>query len=335
MTLFTSCEAAQYIIESLSKCMSRSEACKCVKGGIDTKDYYYFKFIVSRQFESQEYAQKLEELKENLARKDERGTAEKNRMRYAYTKIKKWDKECAGYVVNRPPKVKYSYIEMGKLKIAIQPYTYWNMTKIRDKFGLPYPGRIPADIIFNLLYFFTKQGDLVVDPMAGGGVTGDVCKKMKRRCLMYDVDVKRKDVINHDIRRGLPKECSGAALLFWDPPYYKKMQAHYNHKDSISALPRNDYLEIFGNAVKDFKGKHIKTVAFLMSDFIDYNNSKNSIFIWEYIEIFKDAGWMPIYDIQVPIAACHIRAPQAVKYKKDCKLHSTSRDLIVFQEMSI
>ena len=58
--------------------------------------------------------------------------------------------------------------------------------------------------MFNTLYFFTKQHDLVVDQMAGGGVVGDVCKIMKRECRMYDIHPVRDDIIRHDITKAIP-----------------------------------------------------------------------------------------------------------------------------------
>jgi hypothetical protein len=35
-------------------------------------------------------------------------------------------------------------------------------------FGDDWPGRIPAQLVAHILYFFSEPGDLVLDPMAGG-----------------------------------------------------------------------------------------------------------------------------------------------------------------------
>jgi len=49
------------------------------------------------------------------------------------------------------------------------------------------PGRIPAQLIAHILYYFSKQNDLVFDPMAGGGVTPDTCLALNRRCWAFDM----------------------------------------------------------------------------------------------------------------------------------------------------
>jgi len=60
---------------------------------------------------------------------------------------------------------------LKRLGITIQPYDVWHFTKCHDLMGAPHPGRIPGQLVCHVLYFFTKPGDLVVDPMAGSGTT--------------------------------------------------------------------------------------------------------------------------------------------------------------------
>ena len=66
------------------------------------------------------------------------------------------------------------------------PYDVWSFKHDRA-FGIPHPGSIPPGIVAHTLHYFTEPGDLVVDPMAGGGTTLDVCESMGRRCLAYDI----------------------------------------------------------------------------------------------------------------------------------------------------
>jgi len=44
-----------------------------------------------------------------------------------------------------------------------------------------YNGVTPASVIWNLLQRYTREGDLVVDPMCGSGTTIDVAKELNRK----------------------------------------------------------------------------------------------------------------------------------------------------------
>ena len=73
------------------------------------------------------------------------------------------------------------------------PYDVWPFRHDRA-FGIPHPGSIPPAIIAHALHYYTPPGGLVVDPMAGGGTTVDVCQSMGRRCLAYDLEPTRPEI---------------------------------------------------------------------------------------------------------------------------------------------
>lgn len=109
-------------------------------------------------------------------------------------------------------------------------FDVWNIANIdlEKPFGDPaYPGSIPGDIVANVLMWFLPHGGKVVDPMAGGGVTEDVCRALgsKYQVLLYDSkrlkNYQYRDSVRfNDIERGkLPKEAYDADIIFVDPPY--------------------------------------------------------------------------------------------------------------------
>jgi DNA modification methylase len=69
------------------------------------------------------------------------------------------------------------------LKIDIKKYSTWNYTSAHPLMGSnSFKGRIPGEIPFNIIHWFSKPGDLVVDPMAGSGTTLDAALLLNRKC---------------------------------------------------------------------------------------------------------------------------------------------------------
>lgn len=209
------------------------------------------------------------------------------------------------------------------------PYDVWRFNGRDERFGVAYPGNIPAGIVFNVLYFFTKQGDLVVDPMAGGGVTGDVCRVMKRKCLMYDVNPARDDINKHNLEDGWPEDAANCDLVFLDPPYYKKKVSEYG-SDSVSSYPKDKYLKFFEKLARDMRDAGVKKVAFLMSDYNDEEDPEENIFIWDYVPLFVKAGFVPIRHIMVPLTEQSVHPDIVIKFRQSKRLARLGRSLVIF-----
>ncbi len=96
--------------------------------------------------------------------------------------------------------------------------TLWSFGSCDPRFGFQYPGRIPGQVVLNTLYYFTHPNDLIVDPFGGSGTTLDACRHLGRRCLAYDLEPAREDIVSYDISLGFPKEAQGCDLIFLDPP---------------------------------------------------------------------------------------------------------------------
>jgi DNA methylase. len=90
------------------------------------------------------------------------------------------------------------------LNIPLKVYDVWNFSECHNLMGKEYPGRIPGQLVANALHYYTKQGDLVADFMAGGGTTADVCLLMNRLCFCSDINPQRDFIVKHDLRDGLP-----------------------------------------------------------------------------------------------------------------------------------
>jgi len=136
------------------------------------------------------------------------------------------------------------------------------------------PGRIPAQLVAHTLFYFTKPGDLILDPMAGGGVVPDVCLLFGRRCQSFDLAARdnRPEILCHhwdpwNWKWPITKKPD---IIFFDPPYYIKKEKEYEKKanentPSISSYTNEEYesfLEGFF-LLAHRKSKAITSMAFL------------------------------------------------------------------------
>lgn len=94
-----------------------------------------------------------------------------------------------------------------------------------------YVGATPSWVIWQLLTRYTRESDLVVDPMCGSGTTLDVARELGRRALGFDVAPTRDDISRADAR-SLPLEDSVADFVFIDPPY----STHIRYSDDPACI---------------------------------------------------------------------------------------------------
>lgn len=228
---------------------------------------------------------------------------------------------------------------MERLNINVQPYDVWSFSNSSDLFGAKHPGRIPGQLIAHVLYFFTEPGDTVVDPMSGSGTTQDVCLAMGRKCYAFDIDDRhgRSDVIMHNIATdGWHERVKKANLIFWDPPYFDKMDSLNIGEDgyidgSISKLPRDEYLAFFERAFNEARAavKPGTKLAFLMSDWDDDTGARDGIFVWDYANLLLNAGWTITRHIQAPLSTQQVHPDVVNRFRQARRLARLERYLLV------
>lgn len=188
--------------------------------------------------------------------------------------------------------------EVSEIPEFIRFYNSWQFAENDPRFGIPHPGRIPGQISANIIYYYSEPGDLVVDPMAGGGSTIDAANFLGREVLGYDVVPKRPDIQQWDISKGFPEEAKGCQLIFMDPPYWNMKDEGYSDLSS-SRKGLEDFIswyrELMCNCAKTVcKGGFVAVIN--MGQYFRLPESYDAGYIDWPIEAYKmlvDAGMLP------------------------------------------
>ncbi len=146
-------------------------------------------------------------------------------------------------------------------------------------------GVTPAFVIWNLLQRYTKEGDLVVDPMAGSGTTIDVAKELGRKVIGYDIAPYRNDIIQNDARK-IPLADNSVDFIFIDSPYSDNVN-YSDHPDCIGKISceKEEFFDELEKVAKEIYRilKSGKYIAWLIGD----HWRKNSGFIPVSIKLYQ------------------------------------------------
>ncbi len=234
---------------------------------------------------------------------------------------------------------------------GLRTWDDWRFTECDVRFGDDWPGRIPAQLVAHTLFYFTKPGDLVLDPMAGGGVVPDTCLAFGRRCLAFDAKARdeRPEIKHHEwaldnmswpINGGYK---STPDLIFFDPPYFTKKQKEYqkiigSDSISISDLNRADYLSFFSRFFRLVRD-HTKPgcrIAFLNADWRDFQGTpaleeseQKAITIIDYAKLLDNDGWSITHLIDCPMSSQRFNAGVVEAMQKRRILGVVRRTLII------
>jgi len=226
------------------------------------------------------------------------------------------------------------------LKWGLRTWDLWYWNDCDNRFGDEWPGRIPAQMIAHILYYFSDQGDLVFDPMAGGGVVADTCLAFNRKCWSFDMDDRpdtRPEIEPHfwdlnDLKWPV-KGKTKPDLIIFDPPYFKKQSSNYD-QEGISGLSKEKYLEFLERffILAHQNAKRNTQMAFINADWRDFQNTParnemtdNSIMIDDYIHIIKKSGWQRTHIMQAPLSSERFKANVVSAMQKKKIIGVTSR----------
>lgn len=166
----------------------------------------------------------------------------------------------------------------------------WIFKKPDDRFGIDDANRTPGQIMVNLLHYFTNKKDRVVDLFAGGGTLVDACLIFERRCYGYDPNPSRNDIMEKDCTKTFP----GANVKKADLVYFEFSLAEGESKNDHLAKVK----QLIDKCYDKMKDK--AKFAFMAKNHV---TEEESIWVKEYWDLFEDAGFKTLREIQCPRSA--------------------------------
>ncbi len=219
-----------------------------------------------------------------------------------------------------------------------QHFDVWQFATDKDS-DTTYFGKMPEQIVENLLWLYTSPGDIVVDPFAGSGTTIEVAKRMGRRVWASDRISAEKyphlPIHTHNITDGWPAAAPAkASLAIVDPPYWKQAAGRYSDD---SADLGNQGLEQFYDSwetVMRALYKHTDRLAFIISPAQDGGLADGDVvdLAFDMMRVATVNGWKPERRIIVTYSTQQATGQQVEAAREHKKLLKLYRDLVVMSK---
>ena len=223
----------------------------------------------------------------------------------------------------------------GQLSNKFEPKltNLWDFSRCDPCFGFEYPGRMPGQIVQNLLYYYTEKDDLVVDPFAGSGTTIDVCKIMKRRCVAFDLNPLRRNITQNNVLDGIP--VGNCNFIILDPPYWLQKKGAYTDKhNDLSNMSFDNFMRAMKKTFSICYGILVEGghIAFISSP--AKTNGKIYDIPFECYKLLLDEGFKLQERIIVPYRGASSITGYWLAYARKSKtMLRAYRDLLVLKKM--
>jgi hypothetical protein len=237
-----------------------------------------------------------------------------------------------------------------RLGWGLRTWDYWYWNDVDSRFGDDWPGQIPAQLVAHTLFYLTHPGDLVLDPMAGGGVVPDVCLAFGRQCWAFDLVDRPEKRPEIEPYHWDPKDLSWPVhskaqpdLIFFDPPYFDKKAAHYE-EGSISDLDKAEYLAFFERffALAHRQTKAATRLVFLNSDWRAFQgismraeDPDQAITIFDYRDRLHQTGWRVTHVIDCPLSTQRFQPRMVAGMQRNRTLGVVRRSLLVAKRQGV
>jgi DNA-binding transcriptional regulator YdaS (Cro superfamily) len=194
-----------------------------------------------------------------------------------------------------------------------------------------YFGKMPPQVVENLLWLYTQPGDIVVDPFAGGGTTIDVAKAMGRRVWASD----RKPatptlpIHEHDIIMGWPDGApSKPDFVLLDPPYWQQAVGRYsNDPTDLGNMTLENFNAAWAVVAKTVM-QRTQRAAYVVSP-TQLDDGSVVDHATDMLAPFRDEGWAVERRIIVTYNTQQATGQQVTWARESKRLLKLYRDLVI------
>lgn len=197
-------------------------------------------------------------------------------------------------------------------------------------------------VLCEVLYsWFSKTGDSIIDPFAGGSVRGVIANYLDRQYTGIDLRKEQIDA-NYDnakeiVPENIPNWICGDSNKVLDTlqddeynmclscPPYADLEVYSDDKDDLSNMDYPDFVKVYGSIIKKLysKMKDNSFVAWVIGE-VRSKNGNYYNFVGDTIKCFLDAGFNYYNEIilETSIGTSAMRATKMFKSgRKVCKVH--------------
>jgi hypothetical protein len=219
-----------------------------------------------------------------------------------------------------------STIKGVSVKKWLRTSDVWEFKTFDEKYGEATPSRLPAQVIQNLLFYYTKPDAFVIDPLSVDCTTMDVCTKfnpLKRKCLAFDITPLRDTVLQADATKPWPSH-QPADFIFINA--IRPSIARFTQEYGITVR------KILGEAAFNLNNNGVLSIILEPRT----NHEQDRDWSFEVFHWMKDELNLK-YERRVilPIPSYCVYSKQKAEAKKHHDMFSRILELVIFRKRSI
>lgn len=228
-------------------------------------------------------------------------------------------------------------VEFSEPPGSRQHFDVWQFQTSADDAGTgSYFGKMPPQVVENLLWLYTEPGQVVFDPFAGGGTTIDVAKRMGRRVWSSDrkPSTPTLPIHRHDITAGWPDDAPKKVdFVLLDPPYWKQAAGKYSDDpEDLGNMSQDEFMAAWAQVVGTC-ADHMNADARLAFIISPTQNDDGSVVdhAFEMAVTCRAAGLELERRVIVPYNTQQATGQQVTWARENRRLLKLYRDLVVFR----